>query len=79
MCLVSFDVFPNISDEPTGILSVEVKRMFLLKDSPPAPPKDWFGMKVATKSTLANSKAAVSFLMESAFRELLSSKGRGLA
>jgi len=72
--LVGFGVFPNISDEPTGIPSVEAKRVLLFKDSLSALLKDWSSIKVATKSIMANSKAAVSFLMESPFRELLSSK-----
>ena len=70
-CLVGFDVFPSLIEEPTGILSMEAKRMFYFKDSLTALLKDWFGMKVTAMAKLEPSTAMVFVIMESTFDDLL--------
>jgi hypothetical protein len=71
VCLVGFDLFPSLGDEPTGILSMEAKQTFFFKDSLTALFQDWFGMKVIVRADLAASAAAVTVMMESSFKDLL--------
>ena len=52
LCLVGFDVFPDLSETPTGILSVHARRMIALKSSITTFAVDWFGMDVTTASSL---------------------------
>lgn len=72
MCLVGFDIFPNIVDEPTGILSMEAKQMFYFRDSLTALLKEWFGMKVIVGASLNSTPAKISFITESTFTNLFS-------
>ena len=72
MRLVGFDVIPNIVDEPTGILSLEAKRMFYFRDSLTSLLKDWFRMEVTIEATLKPAPRTISFIMESVFDQLLS-------
>lgn len=71
-CLVGFDVFPNLSDEPTGILSIEAKRMFYFKDALMSLLKDWFRMNVSVVPTPNGSTCGMFFIMESTFNDMLS-------
>jgi hypothetical protein len=57
LCLVGFDVYPDISESPTGILDVHMERSLLYKQSLERMATDWFGMKVITSLTLDSSPA----------------------
>jgi signal transduction histidine kinase len=71
-CLVGFDMFPDIGDQPKGNISVEAKRMFSLKSSITSLLGGWFEMRALAAPTLEESTAKVSCIMESAFDEMLS-------
>ena len=70
-CLVGFNVVSNLDDESAGILSIETRRMFYLKDSLTALAKDWFAMEVSVEANLNPSTADVYFIMESTLNDLL--------
>lgn len=71
ICLVGFDLIPNVVDEPTGILSVEAEGIFSIRDSLTSLMKHWFSMEVTTAPTLDLTSAAVYCVMESTFNELI--------
>lgn len=72
MCLVGFEVLPDLVDEPTGILSVAARGKLYLKDSLVTLLNDWFGVEAAVEATLNPAPGAVSFIMEPVFNKLLS-------
>ncbi|KAI9744165.1 MAG: hypothetical protein M1818_002317 [Claussenomyces sp. TS43310] len=46
-CLVGFDVLPNVTEVPTGILSLEAERKISLRGSLMRLLADWFGIEVS--------------------------------
>ena len=67
LCLVGFDVFPDLSETPTGILSVHARRMMALKSSITAFAMDWFGMEVKAASSLASAEGDIFIGLQSQF------------
>jgi signal transduction histidine kinase len=72
VCLVGFDMFPDVGDRPKGTMSVEAKRMFSFKSSITSLLSGWFEMRALTAPTLEESTAKISCIMESTFDEMLS-------
>lgn len=59
LCLIDFDFYPDMDEEPTGILSPYARCMLALKQSLTTMITDWFGMKVTTCSNLDDAKGDV--------------------
>jgi hypothetical protein len=55
LCLVGFEYYPDIGENPTGILSVHARRMLTLKSSITTIAADWFGMETSAASSLASA------------------------
>lgn len=59
VCFVGFAHYPDIGEEPTGILSPYARSMLVLKSSIAKAAADWFGMEVTTASSLIEAKGDV--------------------
>jgi hypothetical protein len=55
LCLVGFEYYPDLEENPTGILSPHARRMLALKSSLQNIAGNWFGMKVSIASSLASA------------------------
>jgi len=71
VCLVNnaFNIYPDMLDAPTGILSAEAEAMILLKSSVGSMMAEWFGMAVVTAAELDLSSADVHVTMGSDIEE----------
>lgn len=67
VCLAAFDVYPNIGETPTGILSVEAERMLSLKSALASLLSSWFGMEVSYSSSLDMASADIAITMKAEF------------
>ena len=76
-CLVGFEIFPSLRDEPTGILSLEAKSVFHFRDSLVALFRDWFSMKVTTNAKLDQSSTIVHVILESTLNDLIMGDSQG--
>ncbi|KAH8805813.1 hypothetical protein F5884DRAFT_860410 [Xylogone sp. PMI_703] len=66
VCLVAFDLLPNLGETPTGILSPEDQAIIHLKSSMQGLFHDWFGMEVITAHSLETlPEASVYVVVES--------------
>ncbi|PVH73765.1 hypothetical protein DL98DRAFT_468841 [Cadophora sp. DSE1049] len=59
LCLVDFDYYPDVKEEPTGILSTHAKSMIAVKQSLTSMAIDWFAMEVITSPNLASATGDV--------------------
>ncbi|TVY23559.1 Autoinducer 2 sensor kinase/phosphatase [Lachnellula hyalina] len=66
--LESFDKYPDIAEEPTGILSAEVEGAMLLKSSVQTLMSEWFDMELSTTAA-AETSPDVVVIMESGMGE----------
>ncbi|KAI9047210.1 hypothetical protein LZ554_008664 [Drepanopeziza brunnea f. sp. 'monogermtubi'] len=65
LCLVDLDYYPDLGEEPTGLLSSHSRAMLSLKESLKAMAADWFGMEVSTSSMLTSSDGDISLILHS--------------
>ena len=70
LCIVGFDYYPDIGEEPTGILSAHARCLLLLGPSISKIAADWFGMEVIAVSSLADATADVSIVLRSRWDSL---------
>lgn len=70
VCLVAFDTYTDIDDAPTGLLTVQAKRMLALKSSLTRSLTDWFGLRVVCASSL-DVAAADIFVVEQTYFDRL--------
>jgi signal transduction histidine kinase/CheY-like chemotaxis protein len=64
-CLVAFDVFPDLREIPTGILSAYEEAMIHLKSSIVSVMRDWFSMTVSMAPTLHVDSARIHLIVQS--------------
>lgn len=67
VCIVNqgFDIYPNMSDAPTGILSAEAEAMIFLKSSLGSMMTEWFNMEVVSSTNLHHDGAEVFLTLAS--------------
>lgn len=65
LCLVGFDVFPDLAEPPTGILTLHARRMMALKSSITGYAVDWFEMEISTASSLSEPTGDVVIALRS--------------
>ncbi|KAF3483435.1 uncharacterized protein GIQ15_02759 [Arthroderma uncinatum] len=76
LCIVGFEYYPDIGDEPTGILSPYARCLLVLKSSLTKIATNWFGMEVVAASTLEEAKGDVVVGLRSKWS--LSEKHKGV-
>jgi hypothetical protein len=59
ICFVAFEYYPDIRENPTGILSTHARRMLALKSSITKMAWEWFGMIVSASSSLTSAKGNI--------------------
>ena len=59
LCLIGFEYYPDIGENPTGILSTHARRMLALKSSFTMIVTDWFGMKITMAFSLASAQGDI--------------------
>lgn len=59
LCLIGFKYYPDIGENPTGILSTHARRMLALKSSFTMIAADWFGMKITMAFSLASAQGDI--------------------
>jgi len=65
LCLIGFDVFPDLSEPPTGILTVNARRMLALRSSITNFAVNWFGMQITMASSLDSAKGDILMVLRS--------------
>lgn len=70
LCIVGFEYYPDIGEEPTGILSAYARCMLVLKSSATDTAADWFGMEVITASSLVDASGDISVVLRSKWNPL---------
>lgn len=65
LCLIGFDHYPDLAEEPTGMLSSQSMAMIALKKSLSSMATDWFQMEVSTSPTLASSDGDLTLILRS--------------
>jgi hypothetical protein len=59
MCLIGFEFYPDIGENPTGILSAHARRMLALRSSFVTIATSWFGMDVSTAGSPESAQGDV--------------------
>jgi CheY-like chemotaxis protein len=77
ICLLAFDIYPELDMAPTSILSVSSKGAIALKNALTTQAKQWFGMKVVSVQHGASIKANVIVVREDNLGLLEVDDGKG--
>lgn len=75
LCFISFDIYPDIDEAPTGVLSVNAKRMMALKSALLHFARDWFEMETVFANSFDNVSADI-FVAEQSYLQTLQKGGR---
>ena len=65
LCFVGFDVFLDLAERPTGILTLQARKMMALKSSVMKYAVDWFGMVSLTASSLSEATGDIVIALRS--------------
>lgn len=70
LCLVGFEYYPDIGEEPTGILSAYARFLMALKSALTKMAADWFQMEVVTASSVRDVQGCVLIGLRSKWDQL---------
>ncbi|CAG8978942.1 hypothetical protein HYALB_00013333 [Hymenoscyphus albidus] len=69
LCLVGFDQILDIEETPFGMVSIHGKRLAAVKESITTLARNWFGMRVTTAQSIAESEGGILLGLQSQINE----------